>query len=86
MAEMMWCPNCEQKVGAQKKTSNLGTVFVVMVVSAIVLAFFVPPLGALLGVSAGVLLVVGLVWELVGKAMPDNPTCPICRGDSLKAL
>ncbi len=86
MAELMWCPNCEQKVGAQRKTSNLGCVFVVMIGVAIALALFMPALGLLVAGSAAILFVVGLVWELVDKAAPDSPLCPLCKADNLKPL
>lgn len=85
MAVTMWCPNCEQKVGGEKSTSNLGCVVVLMFIGTLLAFFFMGPVFGGLALVATVLTVIGgLVWELMSKM--DKPTCPICKTSDLETL
>lgn len=85
MPELMWCPNCKQPVAPQKKKSNKGTIFLLLVLIGGAVFFFGGPIGWIIAIglwaAAGFLLIFGLVSEIM--AMTQKPTCPICKADSL---
>lgn len=83
MANLMWCPNCEQKVSPQNASKgNRGCVVVILMGLSALLAFFNVLLGGLLFLATLFYLVVGLVMEV--NSGLSKPSCPICKADNLQ--
>jgi hypothetical protein len=85
MPDLMWYPNCKQPVAPQKKKSNKGTIFLLLVIIGLAVFFFGGFVGWIIAIglwtAASILLVVGLISEIA--VMAQKPTCPICKVNSL---
>jgi len=82
MANLKWCPNCNQFVSPQRKSmGNRGGLFLGMLLIGIILLFFQWILGAIILVFAGVFFLVGLLFEI--KTVAERRHCPICKANNL---
>ena len=78
MAEITYCPNCNQSVAPQNKGGS-GTTGVVLLIIGIILMFVVWPVGILLLIAAGICILVAIIEGVVNLASGKVGAYPICK-------